>query len=85
MFIVCGTVISTAAVPLSKPVDELAPAEDTRVALAPADTPNGDRYVSFDSNGELVTSVEVFSSTETVFDDVFVVGFVGVNGSDDPD
>ncbi|MDQ2070912.1 ATP synthase subunit I [Haloarcula sp. NS06] len=83
VFIVCGTVMSTAAVPLSEPVDELAPAEDTGVALAPADTPNGDRYASFDSNGELVISVDVFSSTETVFDDVFVVGFAGVNGSDE--
>ncbi|EMA11757.1 hypothetical protein [Haloarcula marismortui] len=82
-FIVCGTVMSTAAVPLSEPVDELAPAEDTGVALAPADTPNGDRYASFDSNGELVISVDVFSSTETVFDDVFVVGFAGVTGSDE--
>jgi len=82
-FIVCGTVMSTAAVPLSEPVDELSPAEDTGVALAPADTPNGDRYASFDSNGELVVSVDVISSTKTVFGDVFVVGFAGVTGSDE--
>src|SRR6056297_2838998 len=80
--IVCGTVMFTAAVPLSDPVDELAPAEDTGIALAPADTSNGDRYASFDSNGELVVSVDVFPSTETEFDDVFVVGFGGVTGSD---
>ncbi|EMA21322.1 hypothetical protein [Haloarcula argentinensis] len=83
VFVVCGTVMSTAAVPLSEPVDELAPAEDTGVALAPADTPNGDRYASFDSSGELVISVDVFSGTETVFDDVFVVSFAGVNGTDE--
>jgi hypothetical protein len=81
--IVCGTVMSTAAVPLSGQVDELAPAEDTGVTLAPADTSNGDRYASFDSNGELVVSVDVFSDTKTVFDDVFVVGFGGVTGSDE--
>jgi len=79
--IVCGTVMSTAAVPLSDPVDELAPTEDTGVALAPADTSNGDRYASFDSNGDLVVSVDVFPSTKTAFDDVFVVGFGGVTGS----
>ncbi|AAV44312.1 hypothetical protein BDK61_4305 [Haloarcula quadrata] len=82
--IVCGTVISTAAVPLSGPVDDLAPAEDTGVALAPADTPNGDRYASFDSNGELRLSVDVISGTKAVFDNVFVVGFGGVTGSDEP-
>jgi len=82
-FIVCGTVMSTGAAPLSEPVDELAPEADTGVALAPADTPNGDRYASFDSNGELVISVDVISSTKTVFDDVFVVGFAGVTGSDE--
>jgi len=81
--IVCGTVMFTAAVPLSDPVDELAPAEDTGIALAPADTSNGDRYASFDNNGELVVSVDVFSSTRTVFDNVFVVGFGGVTGSDE--
>ena len=83
VFIVCGTVMSTAAVPLSEPVDELAPAEDTGVALAPADTPNGDRYASFDGNDELVISVDVISTTKTVFDDVFVVGFAGVTGGDE--
>jgi len=81
--IVCGTVMSTAAVPLSGPVDELTPRENTGVALAPADTSNGDRYASFDSNGELVVSVDVFPSTETEFDDVFIVGFDGVRGSDE--
>jgi len=82
-FIVCGTVMSTAAVPLSEPVDDLAPEADTGVALVPADTPNGDRYASFDSSGELVISVDVVPSTKTVFDDVFVVGFAGVTGSDE--
>jgi hypothetical protein len=81
--IVCGTVMSTAAVPLSDPVDELAPTEDTGVVLAPADTSNGDRYASFDSNGELVVSVDVYPGTKTVFDNVFVVGFDGVTGSDE--
>ncbi|WP_049919877.1 TafF family fimbrial protein [Haloarcula vallismortis] len=82
-FIVCGTVMSTGAAPLSEPVDDLAPEADTGVALAPADTPNGDRYASFDSNDELVISVDVVSSTKTIFDDVFVVGFSGVTGSDE--
>ncbi|KAA9399214.1 hypothetical protein Har1130_13520 [Haloarcula sp. CBA1130] len=82
-FIVCGTVMSTGAAPLSEPVDDLAPEADTGVALAPADTPNGDRYASFDSNGELVISIDVISSTKTIFDDVFVVGFSGVTGSDE--
>lgn len=81
--IACGTVMSTAAVPLSDPVDELAPTEDTGVVLAPADTSNGDRYASFDSNGELVVSVDVFSGTRTVFDNVLLVGFGGVTGSDE--
>lgn len=75
--------MSTGAAPLSEPVDDLGPEADTGVALAPADTPNGDRYASFDSNGELVISVDVVSSTETIFDDVFVVGFSGVTGSDE--
>ena len=83
VFIVSGTVMSTAAVPLTQPIDELAPTENTGVALAPADTPNGDRYTSFNSNGELVVSVDVISGTETTFDDVFVVGFGGVNSSSD--
>jgi len=82
-FIVCGTVMSTGAAPLSEPVDDLAPEADTGIALAPADTPNGDRYASFDSNGELVIAVDVVSSTKTTFDDVFVVGFSSVTGSDE--
>ena len=81
--IVCGTVISTAAVPFSDPVDELAPTEDTGVALAPADTSNGDRYASVDSNGELVVSVDAFPSSESVFDDVLVIGFEGVADSNE--
>ncbi len=40
-------------------------------------------HASFDCNGELIISVDVFFSTETVFDDVFVVGFAGVHGSDE--
>ncbi|MFB6223759.1 MAG: hypothetical protein ABEH86_08845, partial [Haloarcula sp.] len=83
VFIVCGTVMSTSAVPLSEPADELNPVEETEVALAPADTPNGDRYADFGSNGELVISVDVISGTQTKFDDVFVVSFEGVEGSDE--
>lgn len=83
VLIACGAVVATGAAPFSGESDSLAPDEETGIVLAPAETQNGDRYATFDSSGELLITAEAINNAKTTYDDVFVIGFGGVAGSDD--
>lgn len=77
--VVCGTVIATGAVPFDGQTDELG--DDSGIHLQPADTPNGDRYAEIGPDGKLRVSITTIPGTESRFNDVFVVGYEGIEGS----
>ena len=84
LLVAAATVVATGAVPFDGPSDELDAANDSGVVLAPADTPNGDRYAELDDAGELnVTLLGVPGSTVRI-NDVFELGFEGRAASDLP-
>jgi PGF-pre-PGF domain-containing protein len=77
LLVAAATVVATGAVPFDGPSDELDPANNSGVVLAPADTPNGERYAELDDTGELnVTLLGIPGSTVRI-NDVFKLGFEG--------
>ena len=79
-----GAVVATGAAPSGEgPVDEIDESDPPVVTLAPTNTANGDSYVSATDTGQLVVSVDVVAGVETDFDNLVVVTFQGVEGTDD--
>ena len=79
-----GAVMATGAFPIDGQTDEFDPANESGVVLAPADSPNGDRYAEFNDAGELNITLDAVAGTTTRIDDVFVLGFEGRPGSTAP-
>ena len=83
VLLACGTVLSTGAFPADGERDELDPDNETGLYLIPADTPNGDRYAEIGDEGKLNVTIDVIAGTRTIIDDVFVVAFGGVEGTNE--
>ncbi|MFB6227310.1 MAG: hypothetical protein ABEH88_01785 [Halobacteriales archaeon] len=77
LLIAAATVVATGAVPFDGPSDELDPGNQSGIVLAPADTPNGDRYAKLDEAGELNVTLDAIPGATVRINDVFRMGFKG--------